>query len=230
MSTLLRSHTAAQYVAPEYQPTQRHIPPSSRTSEQYIDEQWASDAQLGRLWVAHSTDQLEKAQTFVASTASERHQTYSERLSQLARQYRTRVGKELVQLLATEYGLAWVDMARMLEVSVPAIRKWRMSGNVTPENAGKIADLAAFAQLLSEHNVRPAAWLSTPLIAGYTVAPKHLYSLGHAGALADVALGTGDAEMLLDRVEPDWRARFDARGYDVARFDDGTYGIVTTRE
>ena len=62
------------------------------------------------------------------------------------------------------------------------------------------------------------------------VAPKHLYSPGQAGALADVALGTGDVQELLARVEPDWRVRYDARGYDVRRFDDGSYGIVNTDE
>ena len=231
MTTIVRGHTASQYVTPDYQPVQRPDPTASnRTSERYVSKQWAADSLLGRLWVEHSTDQLQKANSFIANTAAERHNTYSARLAQLAQQYRARAGKELVQLLAAEYALPWVDIARMVDVSVPAIRKWRMSGNVNPENAGKLADLAAFAHLLSENDVRPAAWLSTPLFAGYMVAPKHLYSPGQAGALADVALGTGDVQKLLARVEPDWRVRYDARGYDVRRFDDGSYGIVNTDE
>lgn len=232
MNTDLQGHTASRYVVTDYPqtPRLRSAGATNRTSEHYISEQWTADALLGQLWVELRTEQLQEAYTFVANATQVRHNSYSKRLSQLSQQYRARDGKELVQLLASDYGLSWVDLARMLDVSVPAIRKWRLSGNVSPEKAGRLADLAAFANLLAENGVRPSSWLSTPLVSGFTVAPKHLYSQGEPGALVDVALATGSAVDLLDRVDPGWRVKYDARGYQVSRFDDGTYGIVNTNE
>lgn len=232
MTMTTTPRTAPQYVAPGYEPVgapDAYLPSKTtvnRTSEQYVAEQWASDRRLAKLWLQNGTDTVRSAQAFAATVRSERHSVYADRLAELARQYRLRDGKELVGILATEYGFAWVDVARMLGVSVPAIRKWRMAGGVSPENTARLADVAALAYLLSDRGVRPAAWLSTPLVAGYTVAPKHLYSAERVGALADIALGTGDAQDLLAEFEPDWRSKYDARGYEVARFDDGTFGIV----
>lgn len=232
MTTVASPRTAQQYVARDYEPAgapAAFLPSTTtvaRTSEQYIAEQWAADRMMGQLWIQHGKDTLRKARSFVATVRDERQSAYGGRLAELAQQYRLRQGNELVGLLAIEYGFAWVDVARMLGVSVPAIRKWRMSGGVSPDNTAKLADLAALAHLLSEHGIRPAAWLSTPLVAGYTISPKHVYSSDRMSALADVALGTGDAHDLLAEFEPDWAAKYDARGYEVARFDDGTYGVV----
>lgn len=140
----------------------------------------------------------------------------------------SRDGKDVLDDLAKVYGFTWVDVARMIGVNVPTIRKWRMVGGITPEHHAKLSCLAAFARLLQQQGVAAAVWLSAPMLPGYWVAPKHLYTAERAAALIDVACHSQDPAQFLDSVDPNWRTTFDAHGYDVVRFNDGTYGVAAT--
>jgi hypothetical protein len=136
-----------------------------------------------------------------------------------------RPAQELLQVLGTQHAFAWVDIARMIGVSVPAIRKWRHHGGVTPDNAAKLAELAAFATVLEEitPGIRAAAWMSTPLVPGFTVAPADLYSRNRAASLLDIGHGAYPVAKALDDLEPGWRERFADGGVDIA---DGPEGRV----
>lgn len=114
----------------------------------------------------------------------------------------------LLEELTEERGMSWSDIARMVGVSVSAVRKWRTGGQASPEKRRELAELAAFLDVLEESSVEdPARWLEVPfyLPAGYTIRPLELYIMGHRSELLDIACGRRDAENVLDVVYPVWR-------------------------
>jgi transcriptional regulator with XRE-family HTH domain len=69
----------------------------------------------------------------------------------------------LLKELSSERGLSWSEIARLVGVSVPAIRKWRNGGDITPAKLS-VALLVAFLQILEDSKVAdPAAWLAVPV-------------------------------------------------------------------
>ncbi|MGW6505107.1 helix-turn-helix domain-containing protein [Nonomuraea angiospora] len=114
----------------------------------------------------------------------------------------------LLEELTEDRGMSWSDVARLVGVSVSAVRKWRTGGQASPEKRKELAELAAFLDVLEESSVEdPARWLEVPfyLPAGYTVRPVELYIRGHRTELLDVACGRRDAEDVLDAAYPSWR-------------------------
>lgn len=129
----------------------------------------------------------------------------------------------LLRELAVERGMAWADIARLVGVSVSAVRKWRTGGDASPEKRRLLAQLAAFLDLLSESSVEdPAQWMEMDLSLpdGYSVRPVELYADGHIIALLEVAGLRRDPADILDEVDPGWR---DTRRADIEVFtaDDG---------
>ncbi len=225
MTDTLSDRTAHAYIDRDY------VAPASTTtrtttSPAYINQDWASERAFGLLWadVVADTAQQVRAQIDRATAGVETQ--HAQELAVVAQEYAQLEDKEVLRILASEHAFTWVDLARMVRVSVPAIRKWRHDGGLSAENRSKLAYLAAFAQLLRNKGVRAASWMSTPMLPGYTVAPKHLYSSEHAATLFDLACGGRTPSEVLDTLDPEWRTTYDAHGYSVARFDDGTYGIV----
>lgn len=69
----------------------------------------------------------------------------------------------LLSELTEQHGLGWSEIARLVGVSVPAIRKWRRGGDITPSRLSSLARLAAFLEMLDEEAIRDApAWLNMP--------------------------------------------------------------------
>jgi hypothetical protein len=88
--------------------------------------------------------------------------------------------QSLLRELTENCGLGWSEIARLVKVSVPAIRKWRMGGEVSPQRLHAVAQLAAFLRILHiEGVVDPAAWLATP------ITPETIPSLTKAVLYAD---------------------------------------------
>jgi hypothetical protein len=117
----------------------------------------------------------------------------------------------------------------MLKVSVPALRKWRTSGGLSPENLDRLAGLVAFLQMLDQVAVSsPARWIAVPLCEGYTVTPRHLYSVANAAALVDHAAGNVSAVELLDELVPDWREAYKSE-YEVFLAADGQFSLRSRR-
>ena len=152
---------------------------------------------------------------------------YTAAISDLAREATKRTARAIVDDLATEFGLAWVDLAKMVGVSVPAIRKWRLDGGVGPENHRRLAEVSAFLRALREYaSVQdPAAWISQRMLPGHTVTVRHLYSADRAGLLLDYASGGVSATDVLERTEPAWRVTY-ATDDDVVIFSDGVPALV----
>lgn len=130
---------------------------------------------------------------------------------------------DLLSELSAEHGVAWSDIAAMLGISVPALRKWRKTtSGTTPENHRKLAALAGFFALLADAVAAPANWMSMPLVPGYNVTPADVYSDSHATALLDLAAGNAgaNAPAVLDSIDAGWRDKWLSR-YEVFRDDDG---------
>lgn len=152
---------------------------------------------------------------------------YRQRLQEWATNFRKSSVFELLQALSVDYGLSWVDISRMLNVSVPAIRKWRNSGSISPSSISKLADLRAFMEGLSTLGgiESPANWLHIPPIEGYTLIPRDLYETEASAAILDYACGNVTADVLFDELRNDWRNTYKSL-YESRIFDDGEVGLV----
>lgn len=115
----------------------------------------------------------------------------------------------LLNELAVERGMAWSDIARLVGVTVAAVRKWRRAeGGASAESRAELARLAAFLDLLSESAIEdPAQWMEMrlPLPDGYVHTPMDLYRRAAYIPLLDYASQRRTAAQVLDEVDPDWR-------------------------
>src|SRR5262249_48461976 len=59
----------------------------------------------------------------------------------------------LLAELANERGISWADLARLLNVTVGAVRKWRTDGSASATARLGLARLAAFLDVLSEEAI-----------------------------------------------------------------------------
>lgn len=161
----------------------------------------------------------------------EHHDYHEAGYSDLLRTAAARPTRDLLDELATEYGLAWVDLSRMIGVSVPAIRKWRMSGEPTADNHERVAQVWAFLAALRRNLGidEPAVWLGRRLEPGFTVTPRHLWARERVPTLLDMAAGGTRAIDALDQLEPRWREKYPTED-DVVLFDDGMPAIVRRRD
>lgn len=183
--------------------------PQAETSPELIDASWRQARQLVE---------------GVRKRALRDHRAvYARRLeSETDRRARFSV-LDLLSELSETHGVAWADIASMLGVSVPALRKWRKTGGGTsPENHRNLAALTAFFSLLDEFTYSPARWMSMPLVDGFNVRPADVYSPERATALLDLAAGNAgvSAPSVLDGMDPDWRERWRSR-YEVFEAADG---------
>lgn len=131
----------------------------------------------------------------------------------------------LLQELSINRGMAWRDIARLVDVSVSAIRKWRHDGAATPEKRLALARLAAFLDLLEGFMVEdPAGWLELPMADGYTVRHMDLYEAGRPDLLLDVVGLRLNEVSALDLFDQEWRARYRS-DFEVFEAGDGNLSI-----
>ncbi len=113
----------------------------------------------------------------------------------------------LLEELSIDRGLGWSEIARLCEVSVSAVRKWRAGESISPERRRALARLAAFLDLLEEAGPvdEPASWLNMRMSDQLAVTAADLYIDGRADDLLEHAQGHLGPEELLDRWSSDWR-------------------------
>lgn len=133
--------------------------------------------------------------------------------------------KESVPMLLdelAELGFSWRDIARLVHVSVPAVRKWRGSGGSTGSNRRDLAALLAACKLIEEryliHDV--AAWFEVPVFPGCSITPADIYEAANVGLVFELANGHGDNERILDAFRPGWRDELRS-SFEVFVADDG---------
>lgn len=122
-------------------------------------------------------------------------------------------------------GFAWRDIARLVGVTVPAVRKWRQGEPTTGAHRKAIAQLAAFINLVREEHlvVDVPSWLEMPL-ADSAVNGLDVYADGHFEMLLMYAANHLNAYELLDQVDPKWRDKVDNR-FEVFTATDGQMAI-----
>ncbi|MCA1601250.1 MAG: hypothetical protein LC776_06275 [Acidobacteria bacterium] len=131
--------------------------------------------------------------------------------------------RSVTELLAelAELGFAWRDIARLVGVSIPAIRKWRQGGTITGAHRRAVAHVLAFVDVLrSDHFVQDVpSWMEIP-IAGSSSSGIDIYAAGEAKSLLLYAAGHLASEELLDQVHPSWRIRSDDQ-FEITSGSDG---------
>lgn len=136
--------------------------------------------------------------------------------------------KSVMNLLEelSELGFSWRDIARMVHVSVPAIRKWRRGGSSSGDNRRSLASLLAVCDLITNHFMvdEIASWFEMPL-PGAPVTPIDLYVADRTDLVFDYASGQTDPERLLDEFDPQWREHYRS-DFDVVTASDGNFSIV----
>lgn len=186
---------------------------SGGTSDALLDAQWRQRRQLNR--------------TQASTLRADHRKSFADSIEAHVRDLLKRPLSAVLEELAETWGVAWADVARMVGVSVPALRKWRASGGAAGDNVRRVAELTAFLRLLREVGVEePASWLSIPSVSGYTVTPRHLYKPGAAAAaLVDLASASSSPEEILNELHPSWRTDY-ATDFEVVVAEDGMPAIV----
>lgn len=138
---------------------------------------------------------------------------------------------ELLDRLSDEHGLMWLTIAKVAQVSVPALRKWRHGGNPTSENKLALARLLAACGRLDELGVPDAAaWLNTPIRLDQNRQRVELLRLPEGGeTLLALAQDKISPSRALDVLDPTWRERHAKPSSEVTMDADG-FGTVHLAE
>ena len=153
-------------------------------------------------------------------------EVYLLNLAERTAKHERRGVRTMLETLAVS-GLSWTLMARILGVSVPAIRKWRLGEGTSPENRHAVAELAALLEMLDEQFMiaDPASWLEIPL-AGTARTVADIVSAGRLDLVFDYAsTWISSPQQLLDRFAPEWRNDLAAKEYETYVAPDGEMAI-----
>jgi len=140
---------------------------------------------------------------------------------------REREGVRTLLQALSEKGFSWSMTSRMLGVSVPAIRKWRLGEGASPENRHSLARLAGLVDMLADQFMieDPTAWLEIPL-AGVRTSLADVYAGGRVELILEYASRwIVSPEQVLDEFNPQWRAGRDAREFETFTAADGEISI-----
>jgi hypothetical protein len=127
------------------------------------------------------------------------------RTAHLARQEPVTLLEQLSDL-----GFAWRDIARMVGVSVPAMRRWRAGDLPSGQHRRGIAQLLAFAEIIRDELVifEPASWMEIPISSQAPTTPIDLYAANRLDTVFDLASEHCTPEEALDQTEPGWRDKY----------------------
>lgn len=154
-----------------------------------------------------------------------------EQLNIRARKVAGRSAADLLEELAG-HGFAWRDIARLVGVSVPAVRRWRQGEPPTGTHLLALARLVAFIETLSmDHLISDVAgWMEMPLAPEAPVTGIDLAAGGRYADLVELAAAHSTPEAVLDRWRPGWREHFRS-DFEVFEAADGERGIrLRTRD
>jgi len=113
---------------------------------------------------------------------------------------------QLLALLA-DSGFAWRDIARLVGVSLPAVKKWRRGDGVSGENRRRVASLIALCDVIEDHYsiTELASWFEMPILDGINLTALDLYEANRADLIFRLASGHDDPERVATDFRLDWR-------------------------
>lgn len=132
----------------------------------------------------------------------------------------------------SDLGFSWTDIGRLVGVSVPALRKWRLGGSSKGENRKRLADLVALCDIAREQYLIDdvASWLETPIHNEAPVTTLDLVAEGRFDlALRLASEQASDADSVLDDFDPMWRQRHQS-AVEVFTAPDGIPGLRLREE
>lgn len=136
---------------------------------------------------------------------------------------------ELLEALA-DTGFSWATIARLLDVTPTAVRKWRKGAGVSTSNHQRLAHLLAMAGMLTRVQPRiddVAFWLETPCREDTALLRLDLYRAKAYNALLALAAERRQAVEVLEEVLPDWRRLHGRDGrFEIVWAEDGAPLIV----
>jgi len=137
---------------------------------------------------------------------------------------------ELLELLATEFGLSWTTIARMVGVTDAAVRKWRRGEQIAPENRRRLARSVAFLQILGRFPVNDAStWLEMRISGDATITAVDLFTDGRADLLFELVGNRATPHQVLEGFDPNWRENYAAdQRFEVVEAPDGE-PVITQR-
>lgn len=144
-----------------------------------------------------------------------------------AKKWAEKPASEMLQSLYAS-GFSWRDIARLLEVSVPAIQKWRNGSKVTTKNLTRLRDFMAGYDMVAAHliGVDVASWLDVPIMSDVPITPLDLWSFTNPVLFFEYALADDvRPEEILDEYDADWRAKYRDDGFETFMGTDGHMGI-----
>jgi hypothetical protein len=136
---------------------------------------------------------------------------------------------DVLEELATEWGLSWTTVARMVGVTPTAVRKWRRGEPITGANRRRLARVLAFLEWLRRTYPigDPASWLDMPFADASTLTISDLYGANRIDLVFELVGGRMRAEAVLDAFDPDWRVAYPSdKRFKVVTAPDGEAAIV----
>ena len=110
-----------------------------------------------------------------------------------------------MQNLHERWGLSNSEIARALDISQRVVRLAR-DGSEPAEGADRLDEFLSEVHRLGVEE--PAAWMSEPIVQGYTATRWHMYTAGRTALLTDNAAGRLADAAMLDAFDSDWRRTY----------------------
>lgn len=106
-------------------------------------------------------------------------------------------------------GLSWRDIARLAQVSVPAVQKWRRGEGISGAKRLRLAKVLALLEALEERFIaEPVSWLEMPVREDVDLSRLDLLASDRYDlVLLLVSDDANDVEVerILDEFNPEWR-------------------------
>jgi transcriptional regulator with XRE-family HTH domain len=150
-------------------------------------------------------------------------------LRQAAAQLAWQDPRDILRQLASDYGMSWAAIARMVGVSSAAIRKWRRGESVSPDAREALAGLLAFLQHAS--SCQPisdiGSWLEMRVVPTARLTPIDLYTAGAGALLLDWLGEYVSVDEMLHQFDSDWQTKYarDSR-FEIGEGPDGERAII----
>lgn len=160
-----------------------------------------------------------------ADVGAEHRETQLQTLELLAKDRARNDVASLLRELAERRGLGWSTIARLVGVSVQAVRKWRFGEAATPQHRLSLARIASLLEMLAAVPiVDVAGWLELPLVDGYSTANLDLFAADRADLLFDLIGHRIEPEQAMAEFDPDWASRYRLE-HEVFEAEDGQRSI-----